>query len=277
MIISDKYKFVFVHIPKCAGSYVRDKLIAYDDTNGMFTKRVAYHQDLGLLDYVHLPLSTLQQYFPEEYAKIKNYWSFVIVRDPYKRFPSSFSQHVLMYEKKRIYNLKRKEITRSLDKAISYLSQYGDQKQLPAEYIHFQKQKDYIYFEEEKIIDSLFLIDDLHTCQEVFKQNTGLDILFHKNDDKINEMVVVKNQALKTTLDFVRPLSDMVTKHFSEEVKQYIRSFVYVPRDKRFKDIFQSNYVLDFVSNYYKEDIDLVDRTGKVLKKVKLQKTEENL
>lgn len=44
MIISDKYRFVFIHIPKCAGMTIQNQLQSFDDTNGAHMGKVANHQ-----------------------------------------------------------------------------------------------------------------------------------------------------------------------------------------------------------------------------------------
>jgi len=115
MIISDRHKFVFIHIPKCAGLYIRSKLETYDDTDGAFSSRVEPHPELGVLDYVHIPLFTLRDYFPQEYAKVAEYWSFSVVRDPYKRFPSSLTQLFRMYADERIEEKSTREIRAKVD------------------------------------------------------------------------------------------------------------------------------------------------------------------
>ena len=59
MIIDDQNKFVFVHIPKCAGSSIRSKLDVFDTTGGFLRPPVQEVDGVGLLDLAHLPLSEL--------------------------------------------------------------------------------------------------------------------------------------------------------------------------------------------------------------------------
>jgi hypothetical protein len=59
MIVSDRHRFVFIHIPKCAGTSVRNVLEGFDETGGRFNTRIADDPKFGRLDYTHLPLSIM--------------------------------------------------------------------------------------------------------------------------------------------------------------------------------------------------------------------------
>jgi hypothetical protein len=119
MIISDKHKFSFIHIPKCAGTSLRWPLQWFDDTNGRFTRYVGEHEVLGLLDYVHIPLKVLREHFTSEYEKLKKYQSYAVVRNPFSRFSSFLTQHANQYGDKQFQCMTKKEIQRSLDAVIS--------------------------------------------------------------------------------------------------------------------------------------------------------------
>jgi len=257
MIISDSKKFVFVHIPKCAGTSVRSLLQMYDSTNGFFSLRVEPHQYFEMLDYQHIPLFILKKYFPIEYKKIEEYWSFSIVRDPYQRFQSSFSQRTKMYKGTLIHELTYKEIKTELDKTIDYLLKTTKKNTLlDASYIHFQKQIDYIYLNDKKIIDSVFCID-------------SLDILFRELSQKFNineeikeiknQTIIFRNNYLKFLIERGRPIINLVAKNFSEDIKEKIRSKVYIPRNNKSIKIFESNYIRNFIDEYYKDDFILLN------------------
>ena len=87
MIISDKEKFVFVHIPKCAGTSVRSRIEHLDDRSGAYSGRLEQHPELGLLNYVHLPLQTLSDHFPAEFECIKSYRSLAVLGIPRNASP----------------------------------------------------------------------------------------------------------------------------------------------------------------------------------------------
>jgi hypothetical protein len=84
MIIIDELNFVYVHIPKCAGTTIKEsnpelELTRIDNGHGF--------------DSTHLPLSYIKIKVPSVYAKILDYESYAHVRDPVSRFRSAFFQH----------------------------------------------------------------------------------------------------------------------------------------------------------------------------------------
>ena len=261
MITSDKYRFAFIHIPKCAGSYIKTNLSVYDDTNGFFSEKIEKHSEVGFLDYAHIPLFMIKEHFPEEFEKINNYWSFSIVRDPYKRFSSSISQRLKRYGDMSIEELSNKELRNSVDEVINYLQKNKENNfMLPPEFIHFQKQVDYIFLDRKRIVDTVVPIQNLDLLQREFYLRTGEEIEFSSIGRKVNRQIpLMRNNLLRKIIELTRPVTNLVTMNMSEKTKDWIRSFVYVSRDKRFNDVFESVYVKNFIEDYYKEDIDLLE------------------
>src|SRR5690554_2986132 len=97
MIINDAHQFVFIHIPKCAGTAVRVRLGEFDSSGGAFSISKGFHTEIGELDMAHIPLPVLKRFFPEPYEKVRTYESFAIVRDPFQRFSSSLFQRLMMF------------------------------------------------------------------------------------------------------------------------------------------------------------------------------------
>lgn len=260
MIISDKYKFCFVHIPKCAGTYLREKLQPLDDYERYFAD-VKAHDTLKKLDYGHIPLFILKAYFPTEYQKVQAYWSFSLVRDPYKRFPSSLSQRLKWYSDTPMHQIGTKALIRSIDGTINFLSSHNPSGTLlPHDYIHFQRQVDYIYVEDKQIISSLYSVNDMQHFQNQFNEKTQLALNFSNEDKTQRQVVVSRNALLQQAINVTRPLTSLITNRFSEKMKDKIRSKVYVPRDKRFKEIFDSQHIKDFVTDYYQKDIEMFEK-----------------
>ena len=64
-----------------------------------------------------------------------------------------------------------------------------------------------------------------------------------------------RNDLLRRVLETSRPFAAYLANFLSESVKEDIRNLVYVPRDQRMKNIFQTDQVRDFVQEYYADDI----------------------
>lgn len=258
MIISDKYQFVFIHIPKCAGTYVRNSIQKFDDTQGFFTARIDYHEKLKrIIDYVHIPLEILECYFFDEYKKIITYDSFAIIRNPYERFFSSFSQYVKSTLGKQIHNLSSNDIRKQLDASISFLEKNRSIDLLPYNYIHFTPQVSYIKLRNQQLIKKLFTIDQTNEIFSYISQITGQKI--HASDKKLNATKVYKNDFYRLILNNTNQFLKSILRD-----KAYKQLKIYV-ENNYFHFIFNSNYynlmksfeVKDFIDWFYSEDIKL--------------------
>jgi hypothetical protein len=261
MIISDRYRFCFIHIPKCAGTYVRTALQRFDDMNGRFAKGVVDHHSLGPIDSYHIPLSVLREHFPEEFDRILHYEVFALVRDPYSRFPSSLSQHLRMHGRKAFHywEMSRDELRREAGKAVEYLSGRQGDRILPPHYIHFQKQRTYIFDRGRKLVGRVYSTDNVRRLFSDIEALTGHNGRISIEDDfnsVTNRSVVYRNAVVKHIVSFVRPLF-AETRLLSERQKQFFRDIAYIPRDSKYKDVFESEYIRSFIEDYYKEDIEL--------------------
>ncbi|MEM7508237.1 MAG: sulfotransferase family 2 domain-containing protein [Pseudomonadota bacterium] len=93
MIINAAHDFGFVHIPKCAGSTIRQQLRGMDDLDERFFRSLE-HPDLGKINANHLPLDILDRFYPEDLSALRSVTSYTLVRDPMDRFLSGVAQYV---------------------------------------------------------------------------------------------------------------------------------------------------------------------------------------
>lgn len=105
MYLSIEYKFLFIHIPKCAGEWLYNKL-----RYGIHQPRITYwgFDKSNDTDLAHLYQSIMSNYIP---AQLYNkYTTFAIVRNPYNRFYSAYkdllkkmSEYAVWYTKYPLY------------------------------------------------------------------------------------------------------------------------------------------------------------------------------
>jgi len=267
MIISNTHRFVFIHIPKCAGTTVRQPLSKFNDWGEAGPPWQINDPVLGAIDYGHMPLYTLRDHFEEEFKTVTDYWSFAMVRNPFARFASSVSQRLKMYSNQPIHRSNLDDIRKAIDESIDYLSQQPrSNHRLPPEYIHFQKQIDYIELDGEQIVDSLYTVDDVDKLLEEVGQRVGRS-LGQSNQaggvqPRANQSIVFRNDLLRWVIETARPLSNKVSRLLPEGVKQWVRDQIYIPRDQRMKNLFTADYIQDFIRDYYAEDIALYKKVG---------------
>lgn len=259
MIISDTHQFVFVHIPKCAGTFVRKHLQFFDSREGKFTGRVNYHPVFGTLDYVHIPLFILKDHFQKEFEAVRDYWSFVVVRDPFARFASSVSQRLKMYSDTPIQKRSLVEIRTSIDESINYLShQPLSAHLLPPDYIHFQPQIDFIELEGERIVDAIYSVDSIDALLSDVGRRVGQTLKIQGRQQRVprsNQTVVFRSESLRWLFVRSRFVTHALGRVLPEKVKQIAGELLYVPRDQRLNELFCTDCVQDFIREYYALDI----------------------
>jgi tetrahydromethanopterin S-methyltransferase subunit G len=156
MIICERHGFVFVHIPKCAGSSVRQQIESLDDEAGLFS-RVKEHPVLGRMDFGHFTLPQLREHFPDHYAKVLRLESFAICRDPFDRFGSSVRQTLWMYDKRPMTLISPAEAAEITRRMIDDLDRSFDR--LPAKYVFFEPQVSYVFDEGRQVVKRLYPIE----------------------------------------------------------------------------------------------------------------------
>jgi hypothetical protein len=170
MIICPTQKFVFVHIPKCAGTSVRSQIVRCDSDH-VSLGRVRLHDMLGKIDYGHIPLDQLREYFPAEYAAVRQLDSFAIVRDPLARFGSALRQVIWQYEKRPMTLIPPHELR---EKTLNMLDQVAQQIDDPSHpFIFFARQNRFIFDGDIRIVDHLIPLDMVPDFIGYLSRRTG--------------------------------------------------------------------------------------------------------
>lgn len=152
MIISPRHAFVFVHIPKCAGTSVRTQIVKCDPDH-IAMGEVGTHPVLGQIDFGHVPLRLLRQHFPQEYSSLERFTSYAVVRDPLERFGSSLRQMLWRYHQRPMTLIPPDEL-RTLTLAI--LKDVASELDNPSnQFIFFARQRDFIFDGDRRVVDHL--------------------------------------------------------------------------------------------------------------------------
>lgn len=214
------------------------------------------HPVLEQFDYGHIPLSVLKEFFPSEYAKVKKYFSFAIIRNPITRFASSVNQRLFMHKKMLSVHLTKKQINNEINEAIELLTKLEDMALLPANLIHFQRQASFIYDNGDSLIDNVYTVENVKQLFDDLEQAVGLLLNHEPMRRKYNASHrIYKNGLLRTADKPIRPFRKAIMRLLPYKVSQSIEKSMFVyPKNL---DIFRSDYVNDFIRSYYKEDINL--------------------
>lgn len=97
MIISHRHRFVFLHIPKTAGSALRHRLRALDPESESSWDWAWSADRSRYVDQAHVPMRDLEA---SAYHRrlLREYFTFAVIRHPYERFVSGVLEHLKQRE-----------------------------------------------------------------------------------------------------------------------------------------------------------------------------------
>jgi len=247
MVIDDKHHLVFVHIPKCAGTSIRRALRSLDGTNGAFTD-LAEHPQMGRIHRAHIPMADLAAYFPDAFAKVRDYTAFAIMRDPADRFLSAIFQRLREFG-----GVAQSDFTAAMirDEAIAVRRQLeAGPERLAAELVHFTRQCDFVEHDGRRLVSHIFTVGQMAEVSRFVFERTGIEV----GRDKHNRTTVVRMGALKP---LQRALRRPYARHVTPERRQAVREWM--TRAGFYKDLPKRSFALDpatdaFVRAYYERD-----------------------
>ena len=146
MLISDRFQTVFIHIPKCAGTSVREMLVRADPEAERHWgwRWMPRHQRYG--DGAHTTLLDLPPHLLE---KVGKYTVIALVRDPWERFLSAVDQHFMQHKYRN-----RKSVAEVLREIDSIRIRYD------VSYIHFCPQHFFTHIANKQLVDHLLHLED---------------------------------------------------------------------------------------------------------------------
>ena len=90
--------------------------------------------------------------------------------------------------------------------------------------------------------------------EQVF--DTDKDELAHAN-----KIMVYRSQFIRIPYKLFKPLLTKTLKPIiPDKLEVYLRNLIYVQRSQRYKEVYESTYVRDFINDYYCEDIHIFNK-----------------
>jgi len=167
MILSERRGFVFIHNPKCGGTSVREALMQFDTTSNFFWGYDTWNDTA--IDKGHLPLFILRNKYPEYFRLLRDYLTFMFVRNPYARTVSGFNESNIelsdatfyLPEGEATYRERLNDFIRKLDES----SLTGWRSELH----HFVRQVDFAYIGQKSFIDLVMKVEEWPKCLRQLK------------------------------------------------------------------------------------------------------------
>lgn len=258
MLISQRHKVAFVHIPKCGGSTVRHQFSEITDIGTEFAG-VLNHPVLGRVRLGHLPLWALHDHYRDAFEALSHCHSFALCRDVFDRFESAVSQHLYLHQGQRINNFNLDEVLNASQNIIEKLR--ADDHLVSEEYCHFIRQADFIFFQGNKVIDTLYPLSEIGRLVEDLSAATGVaaSTTLHSNQ----------------TLNFRSKGSEKIIRQLSGATKRLLPLQAHARVKKAAKSLFtrggsrhkgfaqKDPEIAKFIKEYYAQDIVLFDGVSK--------------
>lgn len=262
MIISDRFRFVFVHIPKCGGTSVREAISRFDDRNSFyFLRGLSEHKEIGLLDYNHIPLKLLESYFKDDFECVRKYSGFAVFRDPYARFPSSLAQRLMMFKGRKLELLSKGEVKREIDEVIKYITHESPYVPITnPEFIHFSRQIDYVEVDGDRLIERIYPIERIN---DLFSDIESITETRINKTTRKGERLIYKIRGLETSSNFVqRSLISILPRHAWKPIFTFVKEALIFSNlldrsPQAHSELFNSKYVSEFISDFYKGDFSI--------------------
>lgn len=252
MIISDRHRFVFVHIPKCAGVSVKRQLRSIDDSAGDFS-RIGDHPELGKIHFAHIPLSDLKVHFPDVHLRLCSYRSMALVRDPVDRFISAVFQRLREFKGFNQSAITPKRFAAEAKNVTRHLA--STPERLSLEYVHFNRQADYVLEDGRRLVGQVFRLDQLSRAADYIAECTDVRI---EQENWLNRSAELKVGRLAPLARLIRvPYAFALPLAVRQKIRSaMLGSGLYGGVTKE-RFVMPGSWLSDFLLEYYREDFDL--------------------
>lgn len=269
MIISDSSSFAFVHIPKCAGTSVRTVLLAYDDRAHIYVEGYANASGLpevfdvegfGPVKHNHLSLSAMRNVLPQELARIQEYRSLAIIRDPVPRFISCVSERVKHVEGRAISQVSKERIRKEIGLTIEELAKRdADPATLwPLDLVTFQPQVSFVFLDGSCELSKIYRLDEMQDFYDDAARHLGHDFEpATVSATSANRTEVIRNPALRAIDRKVPILRDTARRLLPQQFRSRIAAPFKQGSGASLSWILEEPGVGAFISEYYADDIAL--------------------
>lgn len=261
MLISQKLRIGFIHIPKCGGTTIKQQFSPIADTETSFAG-VQDHPQMGKVFMGHLPLWALRDYYPSVMAAMEGYRLFALCRDPHDRFESAISQRMQFLHKKRINDVTYPEALDFVSGVIDKLLEHD--RIVAADLCHFIPQSEFVRLDNQIVVQEIYplsRIDQLTTelsrasgihAATGFRANQTLDFRFQSSEGLLRK---ISGQSKKILPIGLHSWTKQTAKRLLTRGGNRYDGF-----SRREPEI------QAFVRSYYEQDFDLVDRVHAAFK-----------
>jgi len=254
VIVSDRHRFIFVHVPKAAGSSIRRQLLQVDP-EAQDLRSIRPHPTLGNVDHGHIALHRMRNHFPELWRAMGEYYSFALIREPMERFGSAIGQWLLASKKLPVVNLSERQLRNEIDEVVALLKEVGE-REVPPLLTHFQRQIDFVKLDNKIMVDTVRPLEAIDLLSADLEAALG----FHVSPDVWANTAVSNQDKLAARAAYHRAgrIERAIRKLFPKRLLRNLKKIHSLQVEIRLI-IKSNNYVREFLRDHYSQDFDLYD------------------
>jgi len=194
----DEHELFFIHIPKCGGTSVRQKLTEISGQEDTYGKPSDVRQFDGTAPFhiSHATLQTLCDHMPELFEKLKRYYSFAAIRDPMDRFRSAMYTRLRNFKSIDLVTGQPFSMHDECAEVIEALDRHDGQ--LPIPFMHFQRQIDYVHMDDVQLVKHLYPIENLDALMRDMGRRMGVDnATVGRHNQSVQSKMVKAHRAVR--------------------------------------------------------------------------------
>ncbi|MEM8730176.1 MAG: hypothetical protein AAGF79_09675 [Pseudomonadota bacterium] len=250
MILDPVHRIAFVHVPKCAGTTIRNWLRPALGCDNSWAGP-SRHPAFGPYHRAHVPLEVLRDHFPQAYDDLRACRAFALCRAPGPRFQSALAQHLREFHDCSLTQMSPEARAQAARRVIDRLT--SDKAYDYLEMVHFLKQSDFIECQGARVVGEVFAIERLSEAIEAIAGATGLET--RPPQEKANETRQIRLPSAAPLMRRGRKLAEAVLPQQAFRAV-HGRAFRMLTRAQTAErpDTGLPDDVLEFVNRHYRRD-----------------------
>ena len=254
MLVSQRHKAAFVHIPKCGGSTIRQQFSGISDIEKDFTGPFD-HPEMGRVRLGHLPLWALREHYPDAFAALTTCRIHALTRDPFDRFESAVSEYLYHQETKRINEFTADEVLTFARDIIENVSK--TEKLTALKYCHFIRQSEFVFLDGAQVVEAVYPLSKINRLIKDLGAATDTDAATGLHS---NQTLDFKIKGSEKTLRRLSGMSkQLLPMKLHARAKKWVKSLI-TQQGSKHKGFSRKNAeISDFITAYYAQDIALFE------------------